>query len=239
MVKAVIFDLDGVLVSTDELHYEAWKQLGEELGINNFTKEDNLRQRGVSRMKSLDVLLEKTDRVYTEEEKEHLAERKNEKYVAALDTLTPEAILPGVMPFLTFLKEKQIRIGVGSSSKNAPLILDKIGLRTYFDAVSSGWDTDHSKPDPDIFLIAAQKLGIPRKNVLSSKMRMPESRQPGVPVCMRLRWVRQKTTKRQLMAHALWRHSLTERWSCLMRKHFALRKTDSTKAELPGMETNS
>lgn len=161
MVKAVIFDLDGVLVSTDELHYEAWKQLGEELGINNFTKEDNLRQRGVSRMKSLDVLLEKTDRVYTEEEKEHLAERKNEKYVAALDTLTPEAILPGVMPFLTFLKEKQIRIGVGSSSKNAPLILDKIGLRTYFDAVSSGWDTDHSKPDPDIFLIAAQKLGIP------------------------------------------------------------------------------
>ncbi len=160
MVKAVIFDLDGVLVSTDELHYEAWKQLSVELGIHNFTKEDNLRQRGVSRMKSLDVLLGKADRVYTDEEKDRLAERKNEKYVAALEALTPEAILPGVLPFLMFLKERNIRIAVGSSSKNALLILDQTGLRTYFDAISCGWDTDHSKPDPDVFLIAAKKLGI-------------------------------------------------------------------------------
>lgn len=161
MVKAVIFDLDGVLVSTDELHYKAWKQLSTELGIHNFTRKDNLRQRGVSRMESLEVLLEKTDQVYTEEEKICLAKRKNEKYVAALEMLGPDAILPGVTSFLSFLKQKRIRIAVGSSSKNAPLILKKIGLYEQFDAISCGLDTDRSKPEPDVFLIASKKLGIP------------------------------------------------------------------------------
>lgn len=160
MVKAVIFDLDGVLVSTDELHFEAWKKLALELGIPNFTKEDNARQRGVSRMESLEVLLEKSDRQYAQENKIQLAEHKNAFYVASLDTLTPDAILPGVNPFLAFLKEKGIRVAVGSSSKNAPLILEKIGLEQQMDAVSCGLDTNRSKPEPDVFLIAAEKLGV-------------------------------------------------------------------------------
>lgn len=96
MVKAVIFDLDGVLVSTDMLHYEAWKQLAEQLEIHNFTLEDNVRQRGVSRMASLEILLEKSDKVYSEEEKAELANIKNRIYVESLSKLSEESVLPGV-----------------------------------------------------------------------------------------------------------------------------------------------
>lgn len=160
MIKAVIFDLDGVLVTTDELHYEAWKALAEELGINNFTKEDNVRQRGVSRMASLEVVLEKSDKTYTREEKEKLAAKKNDIYVKSLADLSEDAVLDGVLDFIKYLKEKDIKIAVGSASKNTPLILKKTGLEKYFDAVSCGLDTEKSKPEPDVFLIAADKLGI-------------------------------------------------------------------------------
>lgn len=160
MIKAVIFDLDGVIVTTDELHYQAWKQLAEELGITNFTKEDNVRQRGVSRMASLEVVLEKTDKVYAEEEKIILADKKNEKYVKSLKTLSPEDILPGVTEFIEYLKSKNIKTAIGSASKNTPMILDKIGMNMEFDAISCGLDTTKSKPDPEVFLIASEKLGI-------------------------------------------------------------------------------
>lgn len=160
MIKAVIFDLDGVLVTTDVLHFNAWKALAEELGINNFTKADNARQRGVSRMASLEVVLEKTDKVFTDEEKLALAEKKNANYVKSLDSLTTADVLPGVFEFLDFLKEKGVKIALGSASKNAPLILEKTGLADKFDAISCGLDTTKSKPDPEVFLVAAKKLGI-------------------------------------------------------------------------------
>lgn len=160
MIKAVIFDLDGVLVTTDVLHFNAWKALAEELGIHNFTKADNARQRGVSRMASLEVVLEKSEKTYTDEEKLAFAEKKNALYVSSLSSLTKDDVLPGVFEFLQFLKSKGIKTALGSASKNAPLILDKTELTDKLDAVSCGLDTTKSKPDPDVFLIAAKKLGI-------------------------------------------------------------------------------
>ena len=160
MIKAVIFDLDGVLVTTDELHFLAWKALADKLGITGFTKEDNVRQRGVSRMASLEVVLEKTDKKYSEEEKLALADEKNAIYVNSLDTLSPSDLLPGVNEFITFLKEKNIKTAIGSASKNTPLILEKTGIADKFDAISCGLDTSKSKPDPEVFLIAAKKLGL-------------------------------------------------------------------------------
>ena len=160
MIKAVIFDLDGVLVTTDELHFTAWKALADKLGINDFTKEDNVRQRGVSRMASLEVVLEKTDRAFSEEEKLALAGEKNEIYVRSLSSLSEADVLSGANEFIDYLKSKGIKTAVGSASKNTPLILEKTKLAGKFDAVSCGLDTTKSKPDPEVFLIAANKLGI-------------------------------------------------------------------------------
>lgn len=161
MIKAVIFDLDGVLVTTDELHFKAWSALAEELGIKGFTKSDNARQRGVSRMASLEILLEKTDREFTDEEKTELAEKKNKIYVKSLSRLSRADVLPGAVNFIDCIKSRGIRTAVGSASKNTPLILKKTELSDKFDAVSCGLDTTRSKPDPEVFLIAAEKLGIP------------------------------------------------------------------------------
>ena len=157
-MKGVIFDLDGVLVSTDELHYQAWKRLAEELGITAFTRKDNERQRGVSRMASLEVVLEKSDRQFSEEEKLELAELKNSYYKQSLKTLTPDALLPGAKETLLLLRERGIKTSVGSASKNAPEILERIGLLPLLDKVSCGLDTSKSKPDPEVFLIAARKM---------------------------------------------------------------------------------
>ena len=158
MIKAVIFDLDGVLVTTDSMHYEAWKKLGEEIGITNFTKEDNIRQRGISRIASLEILLEKTDKKYTDAEKEELAERKNAYYKEMLETLSEKDVLSGAKEFLVYLKEQGIKTAVGSASKNAPVILEKTGLLPFLDAVACGLDVTKSKPDPQVFLVAANKL---------------------------------------------------------------------------------
>jgi len=160
MIKAVIFDLDGVLVSTDIMHYEAWKKLAEKLQIKNFTKEDNLRQRGVSRMASLEVLLEKSEKAYTQQEKEAFAQEKNEYYITLLKNLTPDDVLPGVLTVFHALKQRGILIGIGSASKNTPEILERTGLGNYIDQVSCGLDITRSKPDPQVFLVAAQKLGV-------------------------------------------------------------------------------
>jgi beta-phosphoglucomutase len=160
MIKGVIFDLDGVLVSTDELHFMAWQKLAEELGIAKFTKEDNRKQKGVSRMQSLDIVLSKGSKLYTNEEKEVFAERKNDYYKGLLLDLNEEAILPGVIRCLQMLREKGILIGIGSVSKNAPMILDKTGLSPFIDKVSCGLDITRSKPDPEVFEVAADKLGL-------------------------------------------------------------------------------
>lgn len=158
VIKGIIFDLDGVLVSTDEMHYLAWKRLADELEITGFNREDNRRQRGVSRMASLEVVLEKSDKTYTEEEKAELAERKNGYYLELLKDMDNSAVLTGVTDALEVLKRKNLLFAVGSASKNAPLILEKTGLLPFLNQVSCGLDTTKSKPDPEVFLVAARKL---------------------------------------------------------------------------------
>ena len=165
MIKAVIFDLDGVIVSTDDCHYEAWKKLADEEGIY-FDRKINDRLRGVSRMASLEIVLERSEKAYTEEEKAELAERKNNYYREFIEKLTPNDILPGVMDNLEELKKNGIKIAIGSSSKNTPIILKQIGLDGYFDAVSDGNNISKSKPDPEVFLKAAEMLKIPPENCL-------------------------------------------------------------------------
>ena len=160
MIKAVIFDLDGVLVTTDELHFSAWKQLADELNITGFTRADNARQRGVSRMASLEVVLEKTDKKFSDEEKTALAEKKNDMYVKSLESLDKSAVLDGVFDFITYLRNNGIRTAVGSASKNTPVILGKTNLADKFDAVSCGLDTQKSKPDPECVVIEDSDAGI-------------------------------------------------------------------------------
>lgn len=166
MIKGVIFDLDGVLVSTDEMHYQAWKRLAQELHITGFTREDNRRQRGVSRMASLEIVLEKADRTYSEEEKIELAERKNGYYLELLEEMDESSVLENVKDVLEKLKNGGLLLAVGSASKNAPVILEKTGLMPYFDKISCGLDTTKSKPDPEVFLVAAKKLGLPPEECL-------------------------------------------------------------------------
>lgn len=166
MIKGVIFDLDGVLVSTDEMHYQAWKRLAQELHITGFTREDNRRQRGVSRMASLEIVLEKADRTYSEEEKIELAERKNGYYLELLEEMDESAVLENVKDVLEKLKNRGLLLAVGSASKNAPVILEKTGLMPYFDKISCGLDTTKSKPDPEVFLVAAKKLELPPEECL-------------------------------------------------------------------------
>lgn len=159
MIKAVIFDLDGVIVSTDDCHYHAWKKMADEEGIY-FDRTINERLRGVSRMDSLDIVLERSEKVYSEAEKVELATRKNEYYKQLITKLTPADILPGVLGKLEMLKNNGIKIAIGSSSKNTPMILKQIGLATFFDAVSDGNNITRSKPDPEVFVKAAEMLQI-------------------------------------------------------------------------------
>ncbi|MEN6316822.1 MAG: beta-phosphoglucomutase [Clostridiaceae bacterium] len=156
-IEGVIFDLDGVIVTTDEYHYRAWKQIAMDEEIY-FDRKINERLRGVSRMQSLEIILERTDSKYTEEEKARLAERKNNYYREYINQLNSRDILPGALSLLEQLKTEKIRIAVGSSSKNCDTILERIGLSSYFDAVVSGNDISRSKPDPEVFLLAAKRL---------------------------------------------------------------------------------
>ncbi len=158
-IAAVIFDLDGVIVSTDEFHYLGWKRMADEEGIP-FDRSMNERLRGVSRMESLEIILEKADRPYTDDEKKELAGRKNNYYRQLLENLSPANILPGVMGLLDGLRQEGVRIAVGSSSRNTPVIIEKIGLFHVFDAIADGNGIVNSKPDPEVFLLAAQKLGV-------------------------------------------------------------------------------
>ena len=157
--KAVIFDLDGVIVCTDECHYKGWKKLADEENIY-FDREINQRLRGVSRMESLDIVLERAKKSYTAEEKAEMAERKNNYYREYIKDLTPADVLPGVMDFCEFLRANGAKLAIGSSSKNTPAILKGIGLDTYFDAVADGNQITKSKPDPEVFLLAAKLVDI-------------------------------------------------------------------------------
>ena len=164
-IEAVIFDLDGVIVTTDDYHYEAWKKIADQENIY-FDREINERLRGVSRMESLDIILEKSSKIYNEEEKIELATRKNDYYKNLLENLTKEDILPGILETLNFLENKKIKTAIGSSSKNTIFILNKIGLIDKFDAIVDGTMIKNSKPDPEVFLQAAEKVGIKAEKCL-------------------------------------------------------------------------
>lgn len=157
---AFIFDLDGVIVDTAKYHYLAWKRLAAELGFY-FSEKDNERLKGVSRMRSLEILLEVGGLNFDKEKKAELATKKNNWYVDYILHMTPDEILPGVISFLDEVKKQGIKTALGSASKNAPLILERINLLKYFDVVVDGNEVSKAKPDPEVFLRAAAKLGIP------------------------------------------------------------------------------
>lgn len=163
--KAVIFDLDGVLVSTDNYHYLAWKSIAEKLGIF-FDGTINERLRGISRMKSLDIVLEKSDENFDNDKKVQLAEEKNNIYKKYLKNLTNEDLLDNVKDTLLKLKEMGIKIAIGSSSKNTEFILKQVGIYEMFDAISDGTNIKFSKPHPEVFMKAADKLFIEYKDCL-------------------------------------------------------------------------
>jgi beta-phosphoglucomutase len=158
--KACIFDLDGVIVDTAKYHYLAWKRLAKELGFE-FTEKDNERLKGVSRMESLEILLSVGGiRIDDENVKLQLAEKKNKWYVEYINQMTKDEILPGVIEFLELLKSAGIKIAIGSASKNTITILERIGLKDFFDAIIDGTKISKAKPDPEVFLKAAEELGV-------------------------------------------------------------------------------
>jgi len=156
-IKACIFDLDGVIVDTARFHYIAWKELANELGFD-FTEKQNEQLKGVSRMRSLEILLEIGGKNFDDTTKKELANKKNKRYVELIKTLTPNDILPGVTNFLNDLKNKNIKIALGSASKNAMTILQSIELVDFFDAIIDGNKVTKAKPDPEVFLNAAKDL---------------------------------------------------------------------------------
>lgn len=159
MIKGVIFDLDGVIVHTDKYHYLAWKKIADEESIY-FDEIINNRLRGVSRMDSLNIILEKASKQYSDAEKDVLANKKNDIYKEYLKQLSKEDVSIDVLTTLNVLKAKNIKLAIGSSSKNTMMILTQIGLINYFDAIVDGTMIAKSKPDPEVFLKAASKLDL-------------------------------------------------------------------------------
>lgn len=162
---AVIFDLDGVICHTDKYHYKAWKVLADELGIY-FDEEINNRLRGVSRMESLEIILERYKGQLSQEEKAACAEKKNALYRELLKDMSPADLSDEVRNTLNMLKEKGLKLAIGSSSKNARFILGQIGLGSFFDEISDGNNITNSKPDPEVFVKASQFLGLPAERCL-------------------------------------------------------------------------
>lgn len=157
-MKTFVFDLDGVLVFTDRFHYRAWKKIADELGIY-FDEKINDRLRGISRMASLEIILENSTKKYSAEEKEDLAEEKNRYYRKLLQSMTPEDVDPAVRKTLSELRGRGHKLAIGSSSKNTKFILQQTGLTDAFDAISDGTNILRSKPDPEVFLKAASFVG--------------------------------------------------------------------------------
>ncbi|WP_456422306.1 beta-phosphoglucomutase [Lutibacter sp.] len=160
-----IFDLDGVIVDTAKYHYLAWRNLANSLGFN-FTEKQNEQLKGVSRVKSLEILLKYGDVKLSEEEKQSLLLEKNKEYLEYVHKMTPKEILPGVNQLLTFLETNNIKFALGSASKNAPLILEKVGLYKRFTAIVDGNDVSKAKPNPEVFLIGAKKIGMNPENCI-------------------------------------------------------------------------
>ncbi len=154
-IQAFIFDLDGVITDTSEFHYQAWQRMADEEGIP-FSREENEKLRGVSRRESLNILL--NGRPISEENALVWMERKNNYYIELVDSLTPRDVLPGVRGLLNELKAAGLHSAIASSSKNAPVVIDLLVLRPYFQAIVDGLMVSKSKPAPDLFLRAAREL---------------------------------------------------------------------------------
>ena len=165
MIKACIFDLDGVIVDTAHYHYLAWRRLANELGFD-LSEADNEKLKGVSRMHSLEIILTLGGVSLTDHDKEVLANKKNGWFVDYLERMLPDEIFPGVKPLLNELRRRGIKIALASSSKNAKTVIQLLHIQNEFDVIVDGTMTVNSKPDPEIFLLAAQKLGLDPKDCL-------------------------------------------------------------------------
>lgn len=163
--EAVIFDLDGVICFTDKYHYQAWKVVADELGIY-FDEEINNRLRGVSRMESFEIILERYDGVMSEEDKIAYTTKKNDIYKELLKNMSPADLSSEVKETLDALRAKGLKLAIGSSSKNTPFILGQLGLGDYFDAISDGNNITKSKPDPEVFVKASQFVETPADKCL-------------------------------------------------------------------------
>jgi len=163
--KAFIFDLDGVIVDTARYHYLAWQKIANRLGIE-FTHEHNELLKGVSRVRSLDIILGLGNVQASQEDKDKWLVEKNEDYLQSIDHMRSDEILDGVMPVLEYLKKNNQKIALGSASKNARPILEKVGILHYFDAIVDGNDVTNAKPDPEVFVKAAQLLGMPSEGAI-------------------------------------------------------------------------
>ncbi|HLO73923.1 MAG TPA: beta-phosphoglucomutase [Flavobacterium sp.] len=163
--KAFIFDLDGVIVDTAKYHFLAWQKLANQLGIE-FTHEHNEGLKGVSRVRSLEIILELGKIQATEEDKNQWLIQKNEEYLSYLVTMDEKELLPDVIRVLQYLKDKNQFIALGSASKNARPILEKTNIMRFFDAIVDGNDVSNAKPDPEVFLRAAQLVGVSNENAI-------------------------------------------------------------------------
>lgn len=164
-ITAFIFDLDGVIVDTAKYHYLAWKKLANELGFE-FTKEQNERFKGVSRKRCLEILLDIGKVNATQEQFDRWMIEKNEDYLAYIKDMDASEILPDVQKTLDYLKDKKVPLALGSASKNAKPILEKVNLLSYFEAIVDGTNVTKAKPDPEVFLIAAQQMGAKPQNCI-------------------------------------------------------------------------
>jgi len=163
--SAVIFDLDGVICHTDRYHYLAWKRIADELNIF-FDEQINNRLRGVSRARSFEIILEAYDGEMSEEEKASYLDKKNGYYLELLGEMSPKDVSADVQNTLTQLRRSGVKMAIGSSSRNAKYILERIGLGSFFDAISDGENISHSKPDPEVFLNAGEYLGVSPKDCI-------------------------------------------------------------------------
>ena len=159
MIKACIFDLDGVIVDTAHYHFLAWKRLAHELGFD-LSEAENEKLKGVSRMQSLDIILQLAGITLSDQDKERLADKKNTWFVDYVNRMVPEEIFPGVRQLIQDLRNQGIQVALASSSKNAKTVVQLLHIQNDFDAVVDGTMVTHSKPDPEIFLLAARKLGL-------------------------------------------------------------------------------
>src|SRR5271170_2696004 len=158
-MKAALFDLDGVIVDTAKYHYIAWREMANGLGFD-LTPEQNERLKGVSRMESLDIILGIGGVAVSEEERARLGTSKNQRYVELIRHMDSSEILRGAREYLELLRRRGVKIALGSASKNAGMILDSLGIRSLFDAVIDGTKVSKSKPDPEVFLLGAEAVGV-------------------------------------------------------------------------------